>query len=149
MAQLPCIGLYKPCIDLPLWDCAMYFDHGVCPMLRFTLGKNPQLQPCANSTGETASELKMEFRTKLPGVKRSRWFKFRPKEADILHIYGPASLGTSPPPPTPWLWVCIVAPQYPPPPLWCGWCGWWWVVVVEEVVYVCIWMYMYGMNVYF
>ena len=27
--------------------------------------------------------------------------------------------------------------------------GWWWVVVVEEVVYVCIWMYMYGMNVYF
>ena len=110
-----------------------------------------------------------------------------------------------PPPPTPWLWVCIVAPQYPPPPcgvggvggggwwctplppvvwvvwvvwvvvggggggrscicmymnvsvppspLWCGWCRWWWVVVVvvvvEEVVYVCIWMYMYGMNVYF
>ena len=30
----------------------------------------------------------------------------------IIYIYGPASLGT-PPPPTPWLWVCIVAPQYP------------------------------------
>ena len=31
--------------------------------------------------------------------------------------------------------------------------GWWWVVVVvvvvEEVVYVCIWMYMYGVNVCF
>ena len=26
MAQLPCIGLYKPCIDLPFGDCAMYFD---------------------------------------------------------------------------------------------------------------------------
>ena len=32
MAQLPCIGLYKPCINLPFGafgDCAMYFDHGV------------------------------------------------------------------------------------------------------------------------
>ena len=29
MAQLPCIGLYKPCINPPCWDCAMYFDHGV------------------------------------------------------------------------------------------------------------------------
>ena len=29
MAQLPCIGLYKPCIHLPFGDCAMYFDHGV------------------------------------------------------------------------------------------------------------------------
>ena len=29
MAQLPCIGLYKPCINLPFEDCAMYFDHGV------------------------------------------------------------------------------------------------------------------------
>ena len=29
MAQLPCIGLYKPYINLPFGDCAMYFDHGV------------------------------------------------------------------------------------------------------------------------
>ena len=29
MAQLPCMGLYKPCINLPFGDCAMYFDHGV------------------------------------------------------------------------------------------------------------------------
>ena len=29
MAQLPCIGLYKPSINLPFGDCAMYFDHGV------------------------------------------------------------------------------------------------------------------------
>ena len=29
MAQLPCIGLYKPCINLPFGDCAMYFEHGV------------------------------------------------------------------------------------------------------------------------
>ena len=29
MAQLPCIGLYKPCINLPFGDCAIYFDHGV------------------------------------------------------------------------------------------------------------------------
>ena len=29
MAQLPCIGLYKPCINLPFGDRAMYFDHGV------------------------------------------------------------------------------------------------------------------------
>ena len=37
-----------------------------------------------------------------------------------------------------WWWVVV------------GGGGWWWVVVVvEEVVYVCIWMYMYGMNVYF
>ena len=34
----------------------------------------------------------------------------------IYYVYGPASLGTSPPP-TPWLWVYIVAPQYPPPPV--------------------------------
>ena len=31
MAQLPCIGLYKPCINPPFGDCAMYFDHGVKP----------------------------------------------------------------------------------------------------------------------
>ena len=39
----------------------------------------------------------------------------------------------------------------PPSPLWCGWCGWWWVVVVEEVVYViCMYINVYdGMNVYF
>ena len=29
MAQLQCIGLYKPCINPPFGDCAMYFDHGV------------------------------------------------------------------------------------------------------------------------
>ena len=34
----------------------------------------------------------------------------------IFYIYGPVLLDT--PPPTPWLWVCIVAPQYPSPP--CG-----------------------------
>ena len=31
MAQLPCIGLYKLCINLPFGDCAMYFDNGVTP----------------------------------------------------------------------------------------------------------------------
>ena len=68
-------------------------------------------------------------------------------------IYGSASLGT--PPPTPWLWVCIVAPQYPHPPLWCGvggvggggWWWWWWWKKLYMYVYECI--YMYGMNVYF
>ena len=29
MAQLPCIGLDKLCINLPFGDCAMYFDHDV------------------------------------------------------------------------------------------------------------------------
>ena len=29
MAQLPCIGLYKPYINLIFGDCAMYFDHSV------------------------------------------------------------------------------------------------------------------------
>ena len=29
MAQLQRIGLYKPCINPPFGDCAMYFDHGV------------------------------------------------------------------------------------------------------------------------
>ena len=29
MAQLPYVGLYKPCIELPFGDCAMYFEHGV------------------------------------------------------------------------------------------------------------------------
>lgn len=29
MAQIPCIGLYKPCLNLPFGDRAMYFDHGV------------------------------------------------------------------------------------------------------------------------
>ena len=30
MAQLPCIGLYKPCINSRVWGrLAMYFDHGV------------------------------------------------------------------------------------------------------------------------
>ena len=33
MAQLPCIGLYKPCINPPFGDCAMYFDHGVTGMI--------------------------------------------------------------------------------------------------------------------
>ena len=28
MAQIPCIGLCKPCISLPFGDCAMYVDHG-------------------------------------------------------------------------------------------------------------------------
>ena len=29
MAQLPCIGLCKPCINLPFGECAMYFDQCV------------------------------------------------------------------------------------------------------------------------
>ena len=30
MAQLPCIGLGKPCVNLPFGDnLTMYFDHGV------------------------------------------------------------------------------------------------------------------------
>ena len=36
------------------------------------------------------------------------------------YIYIWASIPRHPPTPTPWLWVCIVAPQYLPPPLWCG-----------------------------
>ena len=63
-----------------------------------------------------------------------------------IYIYGPASLGT--PPHHPMVMGLHSSAPVPSPPLWCGWCGWWWVVV-EEVVYVCIWMYMYGMNVYF
>ena len=62
-------------------------------------------------------------------------------------IYGSASLGTPPPHPMV-MGLHSSAPVPPPPPVvWCGWCGWWWVVVVvvvvEEVVYVCIWMYIY------
>ena len=34
MAQLPWIGLYKPCINLPFGDCAMYFDHEVMYLFR-------------------------------------------------------------------------------------------------------------------
>ena len=135
-------------------------------------------------------------------VRRVLGARWRSNQMAVCwHIYGPASLGTSPPPhpmvmglyssaPVPpppcgvggvggggswctplplwcgwcgWWWVvvgggggrsCIcmyMNVSVPPSPLWCGWCGWWWVVVVvvEEVVYVCIWMYMYGMNVYF
>ena len=29
MAQLPCIGLYNPYINLPFGDCAIYFYHGI------------------------------------------------------------------------------------------------------------------------
>ena len=122
-----------------------------------------------------------------------------------IYIYGPASLGTLPPPhpmvmglyssaPVPpsrlwlggvggvggggWWWVVVYPPppcgvggggwwwvggggggggrscicmymnvSVPPSPLWCGWCGWWswwW-----KKLYMCIWMYMNGMNVYF
>ena len=33
-----------------------------------------------------------------------------------------ASIARHPPPPTPWLWVCIVAPRYPSPPVvWVVW----------------------------
>ena len=32
MEQLPCIGLYKPSINIPFGDCAMYFDPGVVKM---------------------------------------------------------------------------------------------------------------------
>ena len=35
MAQLSCIGLYKPCINLPFGDCAMYFDHSVSWIITF------------------------------------------------------------------------------------------------------------------
>ena len=27
------IGLYKPCINLPFGDCAIYFDHGVVVLI--------------------------------------------------------------------------------------------------------------------
>ena len=37
MAQLPCIGVYKPCINLPFGDCAMYFDYGVYILTIITL----------------------------------------------------------------------------------------------------------------
>ena len=113
--------------------------------LRLLLVLNPptsQLKPTEFAPGLDSLE------HALVGRDIKKWKHWGVQSIIYLYIYGPASLGTSPPP-TPWLWVCIVAPQYPHPPLWCGWCGWWWVVVVEEVVYVCIWMYMYGMNVYF
>ena len=74
-----------------------------------------------------------------------------------IYIYGPASLGTSPPP-HPMVMGLYSSAQYPLPPVVWGGGGWWctplppvvwvvWVVVVvvvvEEVVYVCIWMYQY------
>ena len=37
MAQLPYIGLYKPCSNLPFGDCAMYFDYGVKQKMIFSL----------------------------------------------------------------------------------------------------------------
>ena len=66
-------------------------------------------------------------------------------------ICGPASLGTSPPPHPMVMGLYSSAPVPTPPPCGVGGGGWWWVVVVvvEEVVYVCIWMYMYDINVYF
>ena len=52
-----------------------------------------------------------------------------------------------------YVYVCTYMYSTPHPPCGVGGVGgggWWWVVVVvEEVVYVCIWMYMYSMNVYF
>ena len=65
-----------------------------------------------------------------------------PPHPMVMGLYSSA-----PVPPSPlwcgWWWV-VVGGGVPPSPLWCGWCGWWWVVVVvEEVVYVCIWMYQY------
>ena len=41
MAQLPCIALYKPGINLPFGDCAMYFDHGVSGFGGISLYKPP------------------------------------------------------------------------------------------------------------
>ena len=68
-----------------------------------------------------------------------------PPHPMVMGLYSSA-----PVPPSPlwcgWWWVVVVGGGVPPSPLWCGWCGWWWVavvVVVEEVVYVCIWMYQY------
>ena len=130
--------------------------------------KNPWWIPIAFPRWKAVQTLHLVGGFNPPPQKKEKW----------IFLYGPASLGT-PPPPTPWLWVCIVAPQYPPPPCGVGGVGgggwWWWkkfymyvyecistplppvvwvvwvvvVVVVEKVVYVCIWMYMYGMNVYF
>ena len=37
MAQLPCIGLYRPCINLCFGDRAMYFDHRVYHFLTSNL----------------------------------------------------------------------------------------------------------------
>ena len=46
-----------------------------------------------------------------------------------------------PPPPTPWLWVCIVAPQYPPL---CGvGGGGWWCTPLPPVVWV-VWVVVGG-----
>ena len=42
-----------------------------------------------------------------------------------MYIYGPASLGTSPPP-HPMVMGLYSSAPVPPSPLWCGW---WWVVV--------------------
>ena len=41
MAQLPCFGICKPCLNLPFGDCAMYFfDHGVMDVCCF-IGTKP------------------------------------------------------------------------------------------------------------
>ena len=72
--------------------------------------------------------------------------KVQEELADIgtydIYIYIWASIARHPPPPpTPWLWVCIVAPQYPSPPV--VWVVW--VVVGGGGGRSCICMYM---NVY-
>ena len=41
MAQLPCIGLYQPCINLPFWGCAMYFDYKVQRLLTMVSSSSP------------------------------------------------------------------------------------------------------------
>ena len=56
-----------------------------------------------------------------------------------------ASIARHPPPPTPWLWVCIVAPRYPLPPCGVGGVGgggwwWWWWKKLYMYVYECICM---------
>ena len=65
-----------------------------------------------------------------------------------IYIYIWASIARYPPPTLHPMVMGLYssAPVPPSPPVvWVVWV----VVVVEEVVYVCIWMYMYGMNVYF
>ena len=59
----------------------------------------------------------------------------------VLSRYICASIPRHPPPRTPWLWVCIVAPQYLqylPPPCGVGGGGWWWWKKLYMYVYVCI-----------
>ena len=100
------------------------FTHGVSTFMS-TLGESPFVcwESDKNMWPATNSRVVVEHEEFVSSNKK--WFP-----SFIVYIW--ASIARYPPPPTPWLWVCIVAPQYPSPPVvWVvvGGGGWWWVVV--------------------